>query len=107
MEPHLFPPDPSFGSPWWVFAHLLATMMPLMFWVALVGLVAWLATRAAQPPERQVLQPRTPSAIELLRQRYVLGEIDALTFEEMVERVMASEAAERTTRDAGGTGYLV
>ena len=35
-------------------------------------------------------------AIELLRRRYVLGEIDADTFEQMVEHVLASELSEQS-----------
>ena len=34
-----------------------------------------------------------PSAIETLRHRYALGEIDTATFEQMVERVLTSERA--------------
>jgi uncharacterized membrane protein len=35
-----------------------------------------------------------PSALELLRRRYVVGEIDTPTFEEMTERLLLSERAE-------------
>ncbi|HEU0028466.1 MAG TPA: hypothetical protein VFQ25_15240 [Ktedonobacterales bacterium] len=35
-----------------------------------------------------------PSAFELLRRRYVVGEIDTPTFEEMTERLLLSEQAE-------------
>jgi hypothetical protein len=48
---------------------------------------------AGQP----LVQPLTaddPSAFELLRRRYVVGEIDTPTFEEMTGRLLLSERAE-------------
>jgi uncharacterized membrane protein len=36
------------------------------------------------------LEPADPPALEILRQRYAAGEIDAITFEQMRERLEAS-----------------
>lgn len=43
----------------------------------------------------QPLLADEPSSFELLRRRYVVGEIDAPLFEEMTERLLVSEEAER------------
>jgi hypothetical protein len=60
-------------------------------------LFVWLAIQSRQrqnaaPP---LAQASEPSAVELLRRRYVAGEIDTLTFEEMLGELMASEERER------------
>ena len=74
--------------------------LSLLFWAGLIALVAWALMRWALPrlrglPAMAAMQTAQPSAIETLRHRYALGEIDAPTFEQMVERVLASEARER------------
>ena len=42
-----------------------------------------------------------PSAIEILRQRYARGEIDADTYQQMLERLLASYPDEPTGGGAG------
>ena len=90
---HAYYFDPS-----WSLGHVVAGTISMLFWLALMGFLIWsvyqLANRQA-PRVQQPARPAGPSAMELLRQRYVMGDIDATTFEEMVERVMASEAWER------------
>jgi hypothetical protein len=79
-------------------AHqLFVSGMPMLFWLAFIGLVVWGATiyfhqRRAR---RQLATQEAPSAIELLRRRYVIGQIDLVTFEEMVYHVLESEQRER------------
>ncbi len=61
----------------------------MLFWVVLLGLAIWLLvrwlTRSTTPavPPSAGIPPNTPSALEILRQRYARGEIDAETFETM------------------------
>jgi putative membrane protein len=70
-----------------------------VIWLVIVGLVIWAVVRWL---DRRIAVPSPssgPSALELLRQRYARGEIDATTFEQMRERLEAS-----TTRDATPAG---
>ena len=83
--------DPSL----WSFGHFAAVTIGTLFWLALMGFLIWSLYQLANRQPPRVQRPAAPSAMELLRQRYVMGDIDAMTFEEMVERVMASEAWER------------
>jgi hypothetical protein len=68
-----------------------------VFWLALGGLLAWglghlLARLQQAQPAPIVAQPaEEPSAVELLRRRYVLGEIDADTFDAMLSHLLASQ----------------
>jgi len=72
------------GSILWIVA------LGLLIW----ALVHWLSGRARtnrfdyQYPPTQPVQG--PSALEILRQRYARGEIDATTYEQMRERLEAS-----------------
>ena len=90
--------DGFYGNHWW---GLLSWGFSSLLWLALLGLIVWAAVRYFQRTQAPVrtLPPPAPSALELLRQRYVLGEIDLETFETMHQHIMASEEAERV-----GTG---
>lgn len=82
---------------------LLLSGLSLLPWLAVLGLLAWAALRSwARQPVAPQAEPTFgvggTSAAELLRLRYVLGEIDAATFEEMLEHVLASEAREDPLR---------
>src|SRR6185312_9518123 len=62
--------------------------LSLLFWAGLIALVAWALMRWALPrlrglPAMAAMQTAQPSAIETLRHRYALGEIDTATFETM------------------------
>lgn len=86
--------DGFHGDPHWA---LLSWGLSSLLWLAVLGLIVWAAVRyfqRTQAPARP-LPPPAPSALELLRQRYVLGEIDLATFETMLQHLMASEEAER------------
>ena len=66
-----------------------------LFWIALlmilVGLlVYWLLPKILPEWYRQNTPTEPPSALEVLRQRYARGEIDAMTFGEMRERLETS-----------------
>lgn len=58
-----------------------------VLWIAIVVVLGWAVIRW--------LESRThvsgPSALEILRQRYAHGEIDATTFEQMRERLQVTE----------------
>lgn len=92
-----FGPDPDGPDAWWFLAHALASGLAALFWLALAAAIAWMLWRAlheSSAPRLPVVQPE-PSALEQLRLRYVRGEIDALTFEQMTEHLMASEHLDR------------
>ena len=71
-----------------------------ILWIALLGVLAWALIRwfNRQPGFPGSRESGTfgssPSALEILRQRYARGEIDATTFEQMRERLSASETPE-------------
>ena len=58
----------------------------LLFW----ALVRWLGRRA---PANDLPPYQEPSALEVLRQRYARGEIDAATYDQMRERLQASHGS--------------
>jgi len=71
-------------------------MLSSLFWIALLVILAgmliyWLLPRIL-PQEwlQHDVPPEQSSALEILRQRYARGEIDAMTFEQMRERLEAS-----------------
>jgi putative membrane protein len=84
----------------WEYGHGWSSGGPLMmlsnlFWIALVIILAgmliyWLLPRIL-PQEwyQQDIPPEQSSALEMLRQRYARGEIDAMTFGEMRDRLEA------------------
>ncbi len=88
--------------------HGLWLLLPLVlffkfFWIVLLvlliaGLVRGFGRRnrwMAYGPRMPFYTPGTPhtqaSAMEILRQRYARGEIDATTYEQMRERLVASK----------------
>ena len=92
----------------WGFGHGPGLLLPFLFlgrifWLVILGLliwgmIRWFSTRGRHlhmPPIYNSVPPTfTPgmppyqlSAMEILRQRYARGEIDAATFENMRERL--------------------
>ena len=71
-----------------------------LFWIGLLATVIWSAVQAARMPDRRALAKagREPSALELLRASYVLGQIDIYTFEEMLTPLLESEKFEQYSR---------
>jgi len=72
----------SFGSILWI------ALLAVLVW----ALIRWLERKssAAVPPSTGTT-PSGPSALEILQQRYARGEIDTATFEQMRERLEASD----------------
>ena len=101
-------PGPFFdGGHWWL--GLAFTGLSLLLWLGIAALMIWASLRWIAPRWRALgasgaYVAAQPSAIETLRHRYALGEIDAPTFEQMVERILASEARERTGWASGTSG---
>ncbi len=104
-----FPFSHGFGGPFWF--HLLGAGLTTLVWLGLLGLLIWAVLRLARgrsgalagaPWQGYGIPPtREPSATEILRQRYARGEIDAETFQQMMERLQAStpQASETSEPD--------
>jgi putative membrane protein len=67
-----------------------------IIWLVLVGLVIWALVRWVDRRTTTQAPTSGPSAMEMLRQRYARGEIDAATFDQMRERLEASSARDET-----------
>lgn len=72
-----------------------------LFWLLVAGLVIWaivrwLSTRSTPDHQAPI---NGPSALEILEQRYARGEIDAVTFEQMRERLVAGQSRSETPQD--------
>ncbi len=68
-----------------------------VIWIALLAVVAWAIIRwvngkVTNATPFTTSTPSGPSALEIVRQRYARGEIDAATFEQMRERLESSHA---------------
>ena len=80
---------------------MLLMIFSMLFWFAFLGaliwgLVHWLSGRSSAPS----VTPGSPSALEILRQRYARGEIDDATFlrmrQQLVESDISSDAGPRS-----------
>jgi putative membrane protein len=69
-----------------------------LFWIVIVGLVIWALVRWLGERSTSDRQPPVggPAALEILQQRYARGEIDAVTFEQMRERLMGRQRGVET-----------
>jgi len=86
----------------WGFGHGLWLLLPLLFlgkffWIVLLAILIGALIRRFSYRHWQIppyynpgRPPVQPSALEILRQRYARGEIDAVTFEQMRERLESS-----------------
>lgn len=83
----------------WGYSYTWPMMLEMVFWnllwLALLGLAVWVLARwllrsTAHERSQALLPPTEPSALETLRRRYARGEIDAITFEQMCERLQAT-----------------
>ena len=75
---------------------MLVSTLSTVLWIVLFIGLAWALLRWIGPYIMPIiadifdLEPADPPALEILRQRYAAGEIDAVTFEQMRERLEAS-----------------
>jgi putative membrane protein len=75
---------------------MLLMQLSMVLWVVVIGVLVWALVRwlgmqssSSGPPPAG---PAGPSALEILRQRYVRGEIDLTTFKQMYERLEGSRS---------------
>ncbi|HUY75607.1 MAG TPA: SHOCT domain-containing protein [Ktedonobacterales bacterium] len=80
----------GYGLGW---GGMLLMMLSMLFWFAVLGVLIWALVRwmtnYASPRGGGLVQRM--SAREILEQRYARGEIDAATFDQMRERLEASQ----------------
>ncbi len=83
----------GYGFGWGWLMMSLGTVLWIALLVVLVwALIRWLSSKTSTPtPMTMHMPPGGPSALEILRQRYARGEIDTATFEQMRERLEASD----------------
>lgn len=82
------------GYGWeWGWPMVLWMSLVGLFWLAVLGLLAWALIRwlGGRAPGNNILPGQGPSALEILRQRYARGEIDATTYEQMRERLRSPQ----------------
>lgn len=111
----------GYGHPWhhgphWQYGYawgpgtLLSTLNTAL-WVALFIVLAWALLRLISPYVLPMIagifgiEPADRSALEILRRRYATGEIDAVTFERMQERLGASYSKKGIPHDDHGYLY--
>jgi putative membrane protein len=72
----------------------LLMLLSMLLWVVVFALIVWALIRWLAPSVGSA--PRAPtsgvSAMDILRERYARGEIDAATFDQMRERLQGSSA---------------
>lgn len=64
-----------------------------VLWIAILAVLVWALIRwwEGRTPVSGPSGSASPSALDILRQRYARGEIDTATFEQMRERLQATE----------------
>ena len=73
----------SFGSILWI------ALLVVLVW----AVIRWLERRTTTPaPPAPGTPSSSPSALEILQQRYARGEVDTTTYEQMREHLVASDA---------------
>lgn len=76
---------------------LLVMLLNAVVWIGLIGLLIWGVSRLFTGRSTSPGRPDNgPSPMEILRQRYARGEIDAATFDEMRQRLEADEMPTHT-----------
>src|SRR5260370_34762683 len=84
------------GPRWW---SLAAMGFSTLFWLALLGVLVWAASRylGRRQSEPVPVVDAEPSAVQLLRHRYVMGEIDVETLDAKLHHLMVA-ARRRSSR---------
>ncbi len=78
----------GYGFTW---GGMLLMSLSMLVWFAVLAVAIWALVRWLGGRVQASGTPMSsPSAMEILRQRYVRGEIDATTFEQMREQLKAS-----------------
>ena len=81
---------PPGGNGFFLWPGMLLSMLGTLFWFALLLGLTWAILSLLMPSIRPMLTGYFGTALEILRRRYAAGEIDAVTFEQMQERLIAS-----------------
>jgi putative membrane protein len=68
----------------WSWPGMLMMTLSSILWIALIAVLIWTAVRWV---DKRHAGTTTPSAMEILRQRYARGDIDTATFEQMREQL--------------------
>ena len=92
----------------WGFGHGLLFLLPLLFlgrflWIIIpvliiMSFIRLASIRRGHAPyyyHQHGVPPVQPSALEILRQRFARGEIDATTFDQMRERLEATSGPQQ------------
>ena len=80
----------GYGYDW---LSMILMSLGMVLWIALLvvlvwAVIRWLDRRTSTPASPVTnAPPSSPSALEILRQRYARGEIDTVTFGQMQERL--------------------
>ena len=80
----------GYGFDW---LSMILMSVAMVLWIALLvvlvwAVIRWLERRTTTPASPVTsAPPSSPSALEILNQRYARGEIDTVTFEQMRERL--------------------
>jgi putative membrane protein len=72
-------------------------LLSMLFWFALLGALIWGLVHWVTRTGATSATPGSPSALEILRQRYARGEIDDATFERMQRQLLGSASASDDT----------
>lgn len=85
----------------WGWPGMLWMSLGGILWIAAIGLLIWAIARwlSHRAPTSYFPPERGPSALEILRQRYARGEIDATTYEQMRERMEAGNEPQTAASD--------
>jgi hypothetical protein len=102
---HYWPP-PNYGpplGPYSALAQLIYMGLANLFWIGLFGMMVWAVLRSIPSLNRRSLSApeEEPSALERLRLRYILGQIDIDTFEVGLVEVLELEEQDRLLKRLG------
>ncbi len=87
---------------------MLLIILSMALWIALLvvlvwALINWLTRKSSATfPPSTGPTPSTPTALEILQQRYARGEIDTATFDQMRELLGASPRAQYGAQPTAG-----
>jgi hypothetical protein len=102
MYHHYYHYGPPSG-PYPPLAQLIYLGLANLFWIGLFGMMVWAVLRSIPSLNQRSLSApeEEPSALERLRRRYVLGQIDIDTFEEGLMEVLELEEQDRLLKRLG------